>query len=91
MQNKWIILNDEICCYVTIAEHWREALLNYIEWIGIANGEKKELFKKAFMGFTNYSQAIEFFNLMYYKDEESIRFMSPIPEECYCDLAVSSI
>ena len=27
----------------------------------------------------------------YYKDDESIVYMSPIPEECYCDLAVSSI
>lgn len=91
MKDKWIILNDVGDRFVTIATHWREALINYLDWMGIARDEKKEIFKKAFVGFEDYSEAIEFFNLMYYNDDESIRYMSPIPEECYCNLAVSSI
>ena len=91
MKDKWIILNDDGARYVTIASHWREALINYLDWVGVVQGEKRELFKKAFVGFEDYSEAIEFFNLMYYKDDESIVYMSPIPEECYCDLTVSSI
>lgn len=89
--NKWLILNDEGCRYITIASHWREALINYLEWVGIAQGEKRELFKKAFVGFEDYSVAIGFFNLMYYNNANSIRYMSPISTDCYCDLAVSSI
>ncbi len=89
--NKWLILNDEGCRYITIASHWREALINYLEWVGIAQGEKRELFKKAFMGFATYSEAIEFFNLMYYKDDESIKYMSLISEDCFCDLAITNI
>ena len=91
MKDKWIILNEDGERYVTIASHWREALINYLDWIGIAQGERRELFKKAFVGFADYSEAIEFFNSMYYKDDESIVYMSQISEECYCDLAVSSI
>lgn len=90
MKDKWIILNDVGDRFVTIATHWREALINYLDWMGIAREEKREIFKKAFVGFEDYSEAIEFFNLMYSNDE-SIRYMSPIPAECYCNLAVSSI
>lgn len=85
--NKWLILNYQNDCYTTIATHWREALINYLNWIGIAGTEqKKEMFKKAFMGFTNYSEAIELFNSMYYNDDESIQYMSPILKDCYCKL-----
>ena len=90
-RNKWLILNEVGDQYVTIATHWREALLNYLDWIGIARAEKKEIFKKAFVGFATYSEAIEFFNLMYYKEDESIKYMSLIPEDCFCNLSITNI